>query len=46
MINQLCIQYNYRLITMNKQITTWKAVSKKERDTGYGDVVENSIKKM
>ena len=31
---------------MNKQITTWKAVSKKERDTGYGDVVENSIKKM
>ena len=30
---------------MNKQITTWKAVSKKERDTGYGDEVENSIKK-
>ena len=29
---------------MNKQITTWKAISKKERDTGYGDEVENSIK--
>ena len=29
---------------MNKQITTWKAISKKERDTGYGVEVENSIK--